>query len=95
MGKTDVESDLGMEKASLDFLIAQQYAQSETLRAGFVTCSNEVSPVSPSFLYIVHHAGAVCLFPLVFRNFPERGLAPLSRWGNSGSQALSNWPVAM
>ena len=79
MGKTDVESDLGMEKASLDFLIAQQYAQSETLRVGFVTCSNEVSPVSPSFLYIVHHAGAVCLSPLIFRNFSKRGLAPLSR----------------
>ena len=61
MGNTDVESDLGMEKASLDFLIAQHYAQSEKLRVGFVRCSNEVSPVSPSLLYIVHHAGAVCL----------------------------------
>lgn len=45
MGKTNVESDLGMEKASLDFLIAQQYAQSEKLHVGFVTCSNELSPV--------------------------------------------------
>ena len=44
MGKTDVESDLGMEKAPLDFQIAQQYAQSEKLHVDFVTCSNEMSP---------------------------------------------------
>lgn len=44
MGKTDVESDLGMEKASLDFQIAQQYAQSEKLHVDFVTYSNKMSP---------------------------------------------------
>ena len=44
VGKTDVESDLGMEKASLDFQIAQQYAQSEKLHVDFVTYSNKMSP---------------------------------------------------